>query len=159
MFIQGFLNLKWKRWQRVLLTRTIAILPTVLIAIFSGIDDMTTMNDLLNVLMSLQLPFALLPILTFTSSTYVMSEFSNGRWVLLARFHYFCLSGLSTVHYRTVSQIASTNTCTYLQRAGIKCGRTGVLKGGGGAHITKPEYTITAKKNECNCETLAQHFG
>lgn len=79
MFIQGFLNLKWKRWQRVLLTRTIAILPTVLIAIFSGIDDMTTMNDLLNVLMSLQLPFALLPILTFTSSTYVMSEFSNGR--------------------------------------------------------------------------------
>ncbi|BFZ01046.1 hypothetical protein BsWGS_04084 [Bradybaena similaris] len=77
--MEGFLNLKWKRWQRVLLTRTIAILPTVLIAIFSGIDDMTTMNDLLNVLMSLQLPFALLPILTFTSSTYVMAEFSNGR--------------------------------------------------------------------------------
>ncbi|CAL1541388.1 unnamed protein product [Lymnaea stagnalis] len=77
--MEGFLNLTWKRWQRVLLTRTIAILPTIFIAIFSGIDDMTTMNDLLNVLMSLQLPFALLPILTFTSSTVLMAEFQNGR--------------------------------------------------------------------------------
>ncbi|XP_076461105.1 natural resistance-associated macrophage protein 2-like isoform X2 [Babylonia areolata] len=77
--MEGFLNLTWKRWQRVLLTRTIAICPTILVAIFSGIDDMTTMNDLLNVLMSLQLPFALLPILTFTSSSGIMGDFSNGR--------------------------------------------------------------------------------
>ncbi|XP_055892431.1 natural resistance-associated macrophage protein 2-like isoform X4 [Biomphalaria glabrata] len=77
--MEGFLNLSWKRWQRVLLTRTIAILPTVLVAIFSGMDDMTTMNDLLNVLMSLQLPFALLPIITFTSSPVIMAEFQNGR--------------------------------------------------------------------------------
>uniref|UniRef100_A0A0B7A893 Uncharacterized protein n=1 Tax=Arion vulgaris TaxID=1028688 RepID=A0A0B7A893_9EUPU len=77
--MEGFLNLKWKRWQRVLLTRTIAIMPTVMIAIFSGISDMTTLNDLLNVLMSLQLPFALLPILTFTSSSHVMGDFSNGK--------------------------------------------------------------------------------
>ncbi|GFR65750.1 natural resistance-associated macrophage protein 1, partial [Elysia marginata] len=77
--MEGFLNLTWKRWQRVLLTRTIAICPTILIAIFSEMDDLTKMNDLLNVLMSLQLPFALLPILTFTSTTAVMSEFANGR--------------------------------------------------------------------------------
>lgn len=36
------------------------------------------MNELLNALMSLQLPFALLPALTFTSSVKVMGEFSNG---------------------------------------------------------------------------------
>ncbi|KAL8563609.1 hypothetical protein ACOMHN_024710 [Nucella lapillus] len=77
--MEGFLNLTWKRWQRVLLTRTIAILPTIFVAVFSGIDDLTIMNDLLNVLMSLQLPFALIPILTFTSSTLIMGEFSNGR--------------------------------------------------------------------------------
>ena len=75
---QGFLRLKWKRWQRVLLTRSIAILPTVLLAAFSGIDKLTGMNDLLNVLMSLQLPFALIPIVTFTSSSFIMSEFKNG---------------------------------------------------------------------------------
>ncbi|KAK7486309.1 hypothetical protein BaRGS_00022479, partial [Batillaria attramentaria] len=75
----GFLNLKWKRWQRVLLTRSIAIFPTVLMAVFSGVGNLTVMNDLLNVLMSLQLPFALIPILTFTSSTEIMAEFANGR--------------------------------------------------------------------------------
>ncbi|KAK3735501.1 hypothetical protein RRG08_007120 [Elysia crispata] len=77
--MEGFLNLTWKRWQRVLLTRTIAICPTILIAIFSKMDDLTQLNDLLNVLMSLQLPFALLPILTFTSTSAVMAEFANGR--------------------------------------------------------------------------------
>ncbi|ESO96724.1 hypothetical protein LOTGIDRAFT_143684 [Lottia gigantea] len=77
--MEGFLNLKWKRWQRVLLTRTIAILPTVFIAIYEGIENLTVMNDLLNVLMSLQLPFALLPILTFTSAKGLMDEFVNGR--------------------------------------------------------------------------------
>ncbi|GAB1598110.1 natural resistance-associated macrophage protein 2-like isoform X2 [Argonauta hians] len=76
--MEGFLNLYWKRWQRVLLTRSIAIMPTVLIAFFSGINDLTGMNDLLNVLMSLQLPFALLPILTFTSTGNVMNDFKNG---------------------------------------------------------------------------------
>ncbi|KAL3832300.1 hypothetical protein ACJMK2_023954 [Sinanodonta woodiana] len=77
--MEGFLQLKWKRWQRVLLTRTVAILPTILISVFSGIDDMTYMNDLLNVLMSLQLPFALLPVLSFTSNKCVMGDFVNGR--------------------------------------------------------------------------------
>ncbi|XP_046367159.2 natural resistance-associated macrophage protein 2-like [Haliotis rufescens] len=76
--MEGFLNLTWKRWQRVLLTRSIAILPTVFVAIFQGIDHLTVMNDLLNVLMSLQLPFALIPILTFTSSPDIMEDFTNG---------------------------------------------------------------------------------
>lgn len=78
LIFQGFLDLRWKRWQRVLLTRSIAILPTVLLAVFSGIENLTSMNDLLNVLMSLQLPFALIPILTFTSSKHIMHEFRNG---------------------------------------------------------------------------------
>ena len=76
--LQGFLNLTWKRWQRVALTRSIAILPTVMIAIYSGIEQLTGMNDLLNVLMSMQLPFALIPILTFTSSHAIMADFKNG---------------------------------------------------------------------------------
>ncbi|CAH1789396.1 unnamed protein product, partial [Owenia fusiformis] len=75
--MEGFLDLKWKRWQRVLLTRSIAILPTIFIAAYKGVSDLTGMNDLLNVLMSLQLPFALIPILTFTSHFSVMKEFKN----------------------------------------------------------------------------------
>ncbi|XP_071158773.1 natural resistance-associated macrophage protein 2-like isoform X2 [Mytilus edulis] len=76
--MEGFLNLKWKRWQRVLLTRTIAIAPTIFISIYEGIEQLSGMNDLLNVLMSLQLPFALIPILAFTSSTNIMGDFKNG---------------------------------------------------------------------------------
>jgi natural resistance-associated macrophage protein len=50
------------------------------VATFSGIQDLTAMNDMLNVLMSLQLPFALIPILTFTSSEKIMGDFRNGRY-------------------------------------------------------------------------------
>ncbi|KAH9515896.1 hypothetical protein DERF_006671 [Dermatophagoides farinae] len=75
--MEGFLNLHWSRWKRVLLTRTIAIIPTLLIA-FQSMSQLTRMNDLLNALMSLQLPFALFPVLTFTSSRKVMGEFANG---------------------------------------------------------------------------------
>ena len=43
------------------------------------ISDLTGMNDLLNAVMSLQLPFALIPCITFTASAQVMGAFKNGR--------------------------------------------------------------------------------
>ncbi|KAI4546567.1 hypothetical protein MG293_003122 [Ovis ammon polii] len=76
--MEGFLNLKWSRFARVSLTRSIAIIPALLIAVFQDVEHLTGMNDFLNVLQSLQLPFALIPILTFTSLRPVMSEFANG---------------------------------------------------------------------------------
>lgn len=76
--MEGFLNLQWKRWQRVLLTRTVAILPTFLVAFYEHIEDLSGMNDLLNCLMSLQLPFALIPTIAFTSNPKIMGEFVNG---------------------------------------------------------------------------------
>ncbi|XP_069790354.1 natural resistance-associated macrophage protein 2-like isoform X1 [Narcine bancroftii] len=75
--MEGFLNLKWSRFARVVFTRTIAITPTLLVAVFQNVSTLTGMNDLLNVLMSLQLPFALIPVLTFTSMNSVMQEFTN----------------------------------------------------------------------------------
>ncbi|XP_050604687.1 natural resistance-associated macrophage protein 2 isoform X4 [Macaca thibetana thibetana] len=76
--MEGFLNLKWSRFARVILTRSIAIIPTLLVAVFQDVEHLTGMNDFLNVLQSLQLPFALIPILTFTSLRPVMSDFANG---------------------------------------------------------------------------------
>ncbi|XP_005804321.2 natural resistance-associated macrophage protein 2-like isoform X1 [Xiphophorus maculatus] len=76
--MEGFLNLKWSRFARVLLTRSIAITPTLLVAIFQDVHHLTGMNDFLNVLQSMQLPFALIPILTFTSLTSIMNDFANG---------------------------------------------------------------------------------
>lgn len=49
--MEGFLNLKWKRWQRVLVTRMIAIVPTFFVAFYSQLDQVTKMNDYLNAVM------------------------------------------------------------------------------------------------------------
>ncbi|CAG9861190.1 unnamed protein product [Phyllotreta striolata] len=76
--MEGFLNLQWARWKRVLFTRTIAIIPTFCLAFFSNVDDLTRMNDILNAIMSLQLPFATIPTIAFTSNPQIMGEFVNG---------------------------------------------------------------------------------
>ncbi|KAM6214487.1 natural resistance-associated macrophage protein 2 [Rhynchocyon petersi] len=82
--MEGFLNLRWSRFARVILTRSIAIIPTLLVAVFQDVEHLTGMNDFLNVLMSLQLPFALIPVLTFTSLRPVMDEFANGLFWRIA---------------------------------------------------------------------------
>uniref|UniRef100_F7DJ57 Natural resistance-associated macrophage protein 1 n=1 Tax=Xenopus tropicalis TaxID=8364 RepID=F7DJ57_XENTR len=76
--MEGFLNLKWSRFYRVLFTRSCAIIPTVFVAAFKDVEHLTGMNDLLNVLQSILLPFALLPVLTFTSMRPLMCDFVNG---------------------------------------------------------------------------------
>ncbi|XP_058806651.1 protein Malvolio isoform X2 [Phymastichus coffea] len=76
--MEGFLNLQWARWKRVLFTRTIAIVPTFFVAFYADLNDLTKMNDILNAVMSLQLPFAALPTIAFTSSVSIMGEFKNG---------------------------------------------------------------------------------
>ncbi|CAH0554096.1 unnamed protein product [Brassicogethes aeneus] len=76
--MEGFLNLKWDKWKRVLFTRSIAMIPTFFTAFFSSLNDLTTMNDYLNAVMSLQLPFAVIPCIAFTSNPKIMGEFVNG---------------------------------------------------------------------------------
>ncbi|KAM9188871.1 LOW QUALITY PROTEIN: natural resistance-associated macrophage protein 1 [Mergus octosetaceus] len=76
--MEGFLRLRWSRFARVLFTRSFAILPTLLVAAFRDVGQLTGMNDLLNVLQSLLLPFAVLPVLTFTSLRPLMHDFANG---------------------------------------------------------------------------------
>ena len=113
--MEGFLNLHWSRWKRVLLTRTIAIIPTLFIA-FQSMNRLTEMNDFLNALMSLQLPFALFPVITFTSSRRVMGDFVNG---LTTKIIAFALSvivisiNLAFVYFYVKSSISS-NVLAYL---------------------------------------------
>jgi natural resistance-associated macrophage protein len=78
--MEGFLNLKWARWHRVLVTRMIAVVPTFAVAFYSEIDQVTKMNDYLNAIMALQLPFATIPTIAFSSSKIIMGEFANGFW-------------------------------------------------------------------------------
>ncbi|RZC34602.1 Malvolio [Asbolus verrucosus] len=76
--MEGFLDLQWARWKRVLFTRSIAMVPTFFTAFFSSLNELTAMNDFLNAVMSLQLPFAIIPMVAFTSNPKIMGEFVNG---------------------------------------------------------------------------------
>eukprot|EP00250_Pteridium_aquilinum_P002624 c12846_g1_i1 orf=272-1801(+) len=73
----GFLNLRVKKWVRAVVTRSVAILPTVTIAlIFDGSEQhLDGLNEWLNVLQSVQLPFALIPLLCIVSKEQVMGVF------------------------------------------------------------------------------------
>ncbi|XP_007502973.1 natural resistance-associated macrophage protein 2 isoform X1 [Monodelphis domestica] len=94
--MEGFLNLKWSRFARVILTRSIAIVPTLLISVFQDVEHLTGMNDFLNVLQSLQLPFALIPVLTFTSLRPVMNDFANGLvWRILGGILVLLICGIN----------------------------------------------------------------
>ncbi|KHJ74872.1 metal ion transporter, metal ion transporter family [Oesophagostomum dentatum] len=78
--MEGFIQIKLPQWKRVLLTRSIAMGPTLLVAIFSGgINHITGFNDFLNCVQMVQLPFAIFPVLTFVSDKRVMFEFSASR--------------------------------------------------------------------------------
>uniref|UniRef100_A0A8C4N4L7 Uncharacterized protein n=1 Tax=Eptatretus burgeri TaxID=7764 RepID=A0A8C4N4L7_EPTBU len=76
--MEGFVHLRWPRFVRVVVTRLIAIAPTLVVAIYRDVQDITGLNDFLNVLQSIQLPFALIPILTVTNMRSIMNDFTNG---------------------------------------------------------------------------------
>ncbi|XP_071788572.1 metal transporter nramp1 homolog [Asterias amurensis] len=76
--MEGFLKIRWPKWRRVLITRSIAIVPTLLVVLLAS-SKLDTLDTFLNVLQSIQLPFALLPVLQFTSSQRIMGDFKNGR--------------------------------------------------------------------------------
>ncbi|CAO2828210.1 unnamed protein product [Amaranthus hypochondriacus] len=76
----GFLNLRLKKWIRALITRSCAIIPTIIVAlIFDRSDDMLdVLNEWLNVLQSIQIPFAIIPLLYLVSKEEIMGGFQIG---------------------------------------------------------------------------------
>ncbi|KAL3659221.1 hypothetical protein V7S43_015799 [Phytophthora oleae] len=84
--MEGFLNLRIAPWKRVALTRCVSLVPAMTVAILSQRNpgDSDTMDEMLNVLQSIQLPFALLPILIFTSSRAVMGDFVNSKAAVIS---------------------------------------------------------------------------
>src|ERR1700692_1128119 len=81
--MEGFMHWRIKPWVRRLITRTLAILPAVLIIGLRGDSSVTDLLTLSQVVLALQLPFAMLPLLHFTSSGKRMGAWKNG-WFLLA---------------------------------------------------------------------------
>ena len=79
--MEGFLDLRLPVWLRRMITRLIAIVPAVLVVGVSGDAGATKLLVLSQVVLSLQLPFAVVPLVAFTGSTAVMGAFAAPRWL------------------------------------------------------------------------------
>ena len=67
--MSGFLNFKMAPWKRSCVTRTVAIVPTLVIAVvFQASHKLDQLNQLLNILQSIMLPFAIIPVSTWASA-------------------------------------------------------------------------------------------
>jgi len=82
--MEGFMHWRIKPWVRRLITRTLAILPAILIIGVRGNSSVTDLLTLSQVVLALQLPFAMFPLLQFTSSGKRMGNWKNGRFLLVA---------------------------------------------------------------------------
>src|SRR5215475_4544210 len=93
--MEGFLDLRLKPWLRRLITRALAIIPAALVIGFAGENKVTSLLILSQVILSFQLPFAVIPLIQFTGDRSKMGEFANSRtvsivaWVVAAAILFF----------------------------------------------------------------------
>ncbi|KAB5557214.1 hypothetical protein DKX38_008123 [Salix brachista] len=81
--MQGFLELKMRTWIRNLLTRCIAIAPSLVVSIISGSSGASRLIIIASMILSFELPFALIPLLKFSSSTTKMGPHKNSIYIIV----------------------------------------------------------------------------
>ncbi len=79
--MEGFLNFRLRPWLRRLLTRLVAIVPALITIIWFGEGSTTNLLVFSQVILSLQLSFAVIPLVMFTSNRRLMGEFVNPFWL------------------------------------------------------------------------------
>jgi manganese transport protein len=104
--MEGFLNIRLRPWLRRLITRMIAIIPAVIVSILYGASGTAKLLVLSQVILSLQLSFAVFPLVMFTSDRAKMGEFVNALWVkALAYLVAFVIAGLNAwLLYQTFAE-------------------------------------------------------
>lgn len=84
--MEGFLNIRLRPWLRRLITRGIAIVPAVIVTYLYGESGTAQLLILSQVILSLQLSFAVFPLVMFTSDRAKMGEFVNPTWVKILAY-------------------------------------------------------------------------
>jgi manganese transport protein len=79
--MEGFVHLRLSPWLRRLITRSLAIIPTVIVVAFTGEQGTEKLLILSQVVLSFQLSFAVVPLVMFTGSRKHMGQFVNARWL------------------------------------------------------------------------------
>jgi len=105
IIMEGFINLRIKPWVRRIITRLLAIIPAVVFIGLYGANAATDLLILSQVILSLQLSFAIFPLIIFTGSKKIMGEFANSTilstiaWticILIAGLNLWLLGGIFT---------------------------------------------------------------
>jgi manganese transport protein len=84
VIMEGFLHWRIQPWLRRLFTRVLAIIPAILVIGLRGDNSVNDLLTLSQVVLALQLPFAMFPLLHFTSSRRYMGKWKNGWFLMLA---------------------------------------------------------------------------
>jgi manganese transport protein len=94
--MEGFLHIRLRPWVRRLITRGIAIVPAAIVAIMYGQSGTAKLLVFSQVILSMQLSFAVFPLVKFTSDRVKMGEFVNPVWLKgLAYFVALVIAGLN----------------------------------------------------------------
>ncbi|EGC29415.1 natural resistance-associated macrophage protein [Dictyostelium purpureum] len=94
--MEGFVKLKLAPWKRLMITRLTAIAPAMVVAILSE-NHLDAVDQWLNVLQSIQLPFAVVPVLLFTSNEKIMGKAFKNHWLnnIFVRFLSLVIIGIN----------------------------------------------------------------
>jgi manganese transport protein len=79
--MEGFLDIRLRPWLRRLITRSLAITPAIIVVFLYGQSGTAKLIILSQVVLSMQLSFAVFPLVRFTSEKAKMGEFVNARWL------------------------------------------------------------------------------
>ncbi|XP_044511310.1 metal transporter Nramp5-like isoform X1 [Mangifera indica] len=81
--MQGFLDMKMRKWLRNLMTRCIAITPSLIVSIIGGPQGAGRLIIIASMILSFELPFALIPLLKFSSSSTKMGPHKNSIYIVI----------------------------------------------------------------------------
>ncbi|MEO8594320.1 MAG: Nramp family divalent metal transporter [Candidatus Solibacter sp.] len=110
--MEGFLNFRMRPWLRRLLTRSLAVTPAAITIWYAGDKATYQMLILSQVILSMQLPFAIIPLIHFTSDRQRMGNFANAMWVRV-------LAWLTAVIIIALNiRLATTTIADWLDKAG-----------------------------------------
>lgn len=79
--MEGFINIRLAPWMRRIITRLLAIIPAILVIAVAGEGATTKLLLISQVVLSMQLSFAVIPLVQFTGNPRIMGEFVNARWI------------------------------------------------------------------------------
>jgi manganese transport protein len=82
--MEGFLDIRLAPWLRRLITRAIAIVPAAVVTIAYGASGTAKLLILSQVVLGLQLPFAIIPLVMITANARKMGAMRSPRWLTLA---------------------------------------------------------------------------